>query len=64
MDFSQLLDTSTPFDKNKLAILDTVVDTLYGSHTTINDVRKYYFYLTFFFIFQNILFFIIETNCK
>ncbi len=39
MDFSQLLNTSTDFDQNKLALLEQVVNILY---TTSNnqDVRK------------------------
>ena len=38
MDYSQLLNTSTPFDDMKLQMLDTLTNTLY---TTINnnDVR-------------------------
>ena len=42
MDFNQLLDTSTPFDANKLAILEKVVDVLYATTTNPNDVSKHY----------------------
>ena len=40
MDFSQLLNTSTEFDQNKLAILEQVVNILYTT-TNNEDVRKY-----------------------
>ena len=39
MDFSQLLNTDTPFDANKLAILDQVVNVLYTT-TNNNDVSS------------------------
>lgn len=40
MDFSQILNTSTDFDQNKLNLLETVVETLYQSNTSPNDVRQ------------------------
>ncbi len=51
MDFNQLLNTSTPFDSNKLNLLEQVVNVLYTT-TNNNDVREninislyfYYFY--------------------
>ena len=42
MDFNQLLDTSTPFDSNKLALLEKVVEVLYATTTNPNDVSTYY----------------------
>ena len=42
MDFNQLLDKSTPFDANKLAILEKVVEVLYATTTNPNDVSKPY----------------------
>ena len=42
MDFNQLLDTSTPFDANKLVLLEKVVKILYASTTNQNDVSKSY----------------------
>ena len=38
MDFSQLLNTSTPFDQNKLNLLEQVVNVLYT--TTNNQERQ------------------------
>lgn len=43
MDFSQLLNTSTNFDENKLVLLEQVVQTLYNT-TNNNDVSKSIFY--------------------
>lgn len=40
MDFSQLLNTSTDFDKNKLALLEQVISILYGTNTSPQDVRN------------------------
>ncbi len=40
MDFNQLLNTSTPFDANKLALLEQVVNALYATSTNYNDVSK------------------------
>lgn len=39
MDFSQLLNTSTDFDQNKLALLEQVINILYTT-TNNQDVRK------------------------
>ena len=39
MDFNQLLNTSTPFDSNKLNLLEQVVNVLYTT-TNNNDVRE------------------------
>ena len=51
MDFSQLLNTSTEFDQNKLAILEQVVNILYTT-TNNEDVRKYLLKFIFIFILQ------------
>ena len=40
MDFSQLLNTSTQFDKNKLDLLEQVINILYSPKTSQQDVRK------------------------
>lgn len=40
MDFSQLLNTSTDFDKNKLALLEQVISILYATNTSPQDVRN------------------------
>ena len=40
MDFNQLLNTSTPFDANKLALLEQVVNALYATSTNYTDVSK------------------------
>jgi hypothetical protein len=40
MDFSQLLNTSTEFDKNKLNLLEQVINILYSPKTSPQDVRK------------------------
>jgi hypothetical protein len=40
MDFSQLLNTSTPFDTNKLAILEKVIDIMYSPSTSPQDVSN------------------------
>ena len=39
MDFSQLLNTSTDFDQNKLALLEQAINILYTT-TNNQDVRK------------------------
>jgi hypothetical protein len=39
MDFSQLFNTSTDFDKNKLDLLEQVINVLYTT-TNNQDVRK------------------------
>ena len=39
MDFSQLLNTSTPFDENKLNLLENVVTTFYTTKNN-NDVSN------------------------
>ena len=40
MDFNQLFDISTPFDANKLVLLEKVVEILFVSTTNQNDVSK------------------------
>ncbi len=40
MDPSILLDTTTPFDSNKLAILDSLCDTFFNSKTNSNQVYQ------------------------
>ena len=40
MDFSQLLNTSTDFDQNKLALLEKAINILYTT-TNNQEVRKY-----------------------
>ena len=42
MDFKQLLDTSTSFDSNKLALLEKVVEVLFATTTNPNDVNPLY----------------------
>ena len=37
MDFNQLLNTSTPFDQNKLAILEQVINIFYAPLTSPQD---------------------------
>ena len=49
MNFSKLLNTSTDFDQNKLAILEQVVNILYTT-TNNEDVRKYLLKFIFIFI--------------
>ena len=39
MDFSQLLNTSTNFDKNKLTLLEQLINILYSTSTNHQDVR-------------------------
>ena len=38
MDFSQLLNTSTDFDQNKLALLEQLITILYSTGTNHQDV--------------------------
>ena len=38
MDFSQLLNTSTDFDQNKLALLEQLITILYSTSTNHQDV--------------------------
>ena len=40
MDFSQLLNISTDFDKNKLALLEQLINILYSTNTNQQDVRR------------------------
>jgi hypothetical protein len=40
MDFNLLLDTSKPFDATKLSLLEKVVEALYATTTSQNDVSK------------------------
>ena len=58
MNFNQLLDTSTPFDANKLALLEQVVNVLYSASTNQNDVSKISIIIIY------ILIIYIETNFK
>jgi len=58
MNFNQLLDTSTPFDANKLALLEQVVNVLYSTTTNQNDVSKILIIIIY------ILIIFIETNFK
>ena len=37
MDFAQLLNTETPFDQNKLAILEQVINIFYAPTTSQQD---------------------------
>jgi hypothetical protein len=39
MDFNKLLDTSIPFDSNKLSLLEKVVEALYATSTNQKDVN-------------------------
>jgi hypothetical protein len=43
MDPLQLLDPNTPFDENKLNILETIVTTFYKTSNQ-NEVRKIFIY--------------------
>ena len=56
MDFSQLLNTSTDFDKNKLSLLEQVISILYATNTNPQDVRnnKYLIYFLFYSVNQPI----------
>ena len=58
MNFNQLLDTSTPFDANKLALLEQVVNVLYSASTNQNDVSIISIIIIY------ILIIYIETNFK
>lgn len=44
MDFNQLLNTSTPFDSNKLNLLEQVVNVLYTT-TNNNDVSDIFYFM-------------------
>ena len=40
MDFSQLFNTSTEFDKTKLSLLEQVISAFYSTNISQQDVRK------------------------